>query len=78
MMMQYIHLAFAPGENVIVSGAADNVVRTWRGNTERKRGLHAAHLSDNSTDIKDLSYTVDTGIWNGDEVIVSGWRPTRE
>ena len=64
-------LAYATGENVIVSGAADNVVRTWRitqNNNGNTRGAPVRQFNGHQGPV----YSVDTGFWNGQEVIVSG------
>ncbi len=69
-------LAYATGENVIVSGAADNVVRTWRV-TQNENGITRGAPVRQFNGHQAPVYTVDTGIWNGDEVIVSGGADTR-
>lgn len=64
-------LAYAPGENVIISGAADNTVRTWRvtqNNNGNTRGAPVRQFNGHQGPV----YSVDTGTWNGQEVIVSG------
>ncbi len=69
-------LAYATEENVIVSGAADNVVRTWRV-TQNENGITRGAPVRQFNGHQGPVYTVDTGIWNGDEVIVSGGADTR-
>jgi len=63
-------LAYAAQENLIVSGSADNVVRSWRitqndGNT---RGAAVRNFSGHQGPV----YSVDCGVWNGQQVVASG------
>ena len=69
-------LAYATRENVIVSGSADNVVRTWRvtqNDNGNIRGSPVRQFNGHQGPV----YSVDTGFWNGQEVIVSGGADTR-
>ena len=64
-------LAYATQENVIVSGSADNAVRSWRvtqTNAGETRGARVREYSGHEGPV----YSVDSGIWNNQEVIVSG------
>ena len=63
-------LAYATQENLIVSGSADNVVRSWRvtQNNGNTRGALVRQYGGHSGPV----YSVDCGVWNNQEVIVSG------
>ncbi len=63
-------LAYATQENLIISGSADNVVRSWRvtQNNGNTRGALARQYGGHRGPV----YSVDCGVWNNQEVIVSG------
>ena len=64
-------LAYADRENLIVSGSADNTVRSWRitqTNSGETRGDPVRQFNQHEGPV----YSVDCGIWNGIEIIASG------
>lgn len=68
-------LAYATRENVIVSGSADNDVRSWRvtqTNTGETRGALVRQYGGHQGPV----YSVDCGVWNNQEVIASGGADT--
>ena len=64
-------LAYATRENVIVSGSADNVVRSWRV-TQTENGETRGAPVRNFSGHEGPVYSVDCGIWNNQEIIASG------
>lgn len=68
-------LAYATRENLIVSGAADNVVRTWRV-TEDNNGNTRGTLVRQFNGHQGPVYSVDCGVANNQEYIVSGGADT--
>lgn len=67
-------LAYATQENLIISGSADNVVRSWRvtQNNGNTRGVLVRQYGGHNGPV----YSVDCGVWNNQEVIVSGGADT--
>ncbi len=68
-------LAYATQENLIISGSADNVVRSWRvtqNNNGNTRGVLVRQYGGHNGPV----YSVDCGVWNNQEVIVSGGADT--
>lgn len=68
-------LAYATRENVIVSGSADNVVRSWRvtqNNNGNTRGAREREYRGHQGPV----YSVACGVWNNQEVIASGGADT--
>lgn len=64
-------LAYATRENLIVSGSADNVVRSWRvtqNNGGETRGALVRQFNGHEGPV----FSVDCGIWNQQEIIASG------
>ena len=64
-------LAYGSRTNHIVSGSADNTVRTWRvtqDNNGNTRGTAVRALNGHQGPV----YSVDCGVWNNQEVVVSG------
>lgn len=64
-------LAYATQENLIVSGSADNVVRSWRvtqNNNGNTQGALVRQFNGHQAPV----YSVHCGVWNNQEVIVSG------
>lgn len=64
-------LAYATRENVIISGSADNDVRSWRitqTNSGETRGARVREYSGHQGPV----YSVACGVWNNQEVIASG------
>lgn len=63
-------LAYASQENLIVSGSADNVVRSWRitQNNGNTRGTLARNFSAHQGPV----YSVDCGLLNDQQIIASG------
>ncbi len=64
-------LAYATQENLIVSGSADNVVRSWRV-TQNNNGNTRGALVRQFNGHQGAVYSVDCGIWNNQEIIASG------
>lgn len=68
-------LAYASRSNMIVSGSADNTVRTWRvtqDNNGNTRGAAVRTLNGHQGAV----YSVDSGVWNDQEVAASGGADT--
>ena len=64
-------LAYATRENLIVSGSADNVVRSWRV-TQTNEGETRGALVRQFNGHQKAVYSVDCGVWDDQEIIASG------
>lgn len=64
-------LAYATEENLIVSGSADNSIRSWRV-TQTDNGETRGALVRQYSGHQGPVYSVDCGVWNNQEVIASG------
>ncbi len=68
-------LAYAAQNNLIVSGAADSVIRSWRV-TQNEEGETRGALVRQYTAHEGAVYSVDCGVWNNQEIIASGGADT--
>ena len=67
-------LAYAAGDELIVSGSADNTIRSWRvtvGGTSGPEAYTGALVREYNGHQGPV-YSVDCGMWNNQEIIVSG------
>ncbi len=64
-------LAYAADSDMIVSGSADNVIRSWRVTSGEESDFRGTLVRE-YTGHRGPIYSVDCGIWNNQEVIVSG------
>ncbi len=63
-------LAYAAGDGLIVSGSADNTIRSWRvtARPEAYTGALVREYNGHQAPV----YSVDCGVWNNQEIIASG------
>lgn len=68
-------LAYAAQNDLIVSGAADSVIRSWRV-TQNEEGETRGALVREYAAHEGAVYSVDCGVWNNQEIIASGGADT--